>query len=514
MEKSIPIIDLFAGPGGLGEGFSSLKGNKFKIALSIEKDPVAHRTLRLRAFYRQFAGKRVPEIYYKVLRGEISDIELFDGNLKLTNSIRQKLEWAKQEAICATLGEEPEKNIDNAICDAIAGRHTSVLIGGPPCQAYSLAGRSRNKGIVGYQADKDERHYLYREYLRIISEHWPSVFIMENVKGIISSKVNGTNIFHHILDDLRDPAAAMKKRSNHNGYRIFSLVKEPTHRDLFEDLDYEHADYVIKSELYGIPQARHRVILLGIREDVLRKTPSLMKQSSPASVKKVLGDLPSLRSGLSKEDDGQAEWKACLKEALDSRWLSSSRKTAGHEVHDLISAKLKKISPPQNDRGAEFIAHKSIIKFQPAWYQDKRLGGVCNSATRGHIRNDLYRYLYAACFADIHKRSPKLREFPADLKPKHKNADSLIFQDRFRVQLADKPSTTVTSHISKDGHYYIHPDPKQCRSLTVREAARLQTFPDNYFFCGNRTEQYHQVGNAVPPLLARQIAEIVYELIK
>jgi DNA (cytosine-5)-methyltransferase 1 len=150
------------------------------------------------------------------------------------------------------------------------------------------------------------------------------------------------------------------------------------------------------------------------------------------------------------------------------------------------------------------------------WFGDSRLCGVCNHATRSHIRADLHRYLFAAAYAQIFKRSPLLEDFPAELLPNHKNVEAALketkFNDRFRVQTKGRPSTTITSHISKDGHYFIHYDPTQCRSLTVREAARLQTFPDNYFFEGPRTQQYHQVGNAVPPLLAHQIAEIVAEM--
>jgi DNA (cytosine-5)-methyltransferase 1 len=147
------------------------------------------------------------------------------------------------------------------------------------------------------------------------------------------------------------------------------------------------------------------------------------------------------------------------------------------------------------------------------WFSDRKLGGVCNHETRGHIREDLHRYFFASVFASEKGRSPLLENFPTQLLPKHRNVAAALketkFNDRFRVQIADRQSTTVVSHIAKDGHYYIHYDPSQCRSMTVREAARLQTFPDNYFFEGGRTQQYHQVGNAVPPLLAKQIAEIV-----
>jgi DNA (cytosine-5)-methyltransferase 1 len=125
------------------------------------------------------------------------------------------------------------------------------------------------------------------------------------------------------------------------------------------------------------------------------------------------------------------------------------------------------------------------------------------------MASDLERYMFAALFAQIEGFSPKAEDFPKALSPDHRNWNTGIFNDRFRVQLSNSPATTITSHISKDGHYFIHPDPLQCRSLTVREAARLQTFPDDYIFLGNRTQQYIQVGNAVPPFLAKQIAQLV-----
>jgi DNA (cytosine-5)-methyltransferase 1 len=175
------------------------------------------------------------------------------------------------------------------------------------------------------------------------------------------------------------------------------------------------------------------------------------------------------------------------------------------------------MEPPQADRGGEFVPGDITSLHARNWYCDSEIGGVCNHSARGHMESDLFRYIYAACFAKLHGRSPSLKHFPTDLLPDHESVDTALedggnFSDRFRVQVEGRPSTTIVSHISKDGHYYIHPDPMQCRTLTVREAARLQTFPDSYFFCGPRTPQYVQVGNAVPPYLAKQIGGIVLDV--
>jgi DNA (cytosine-5)-methyltransferase 1 len=509
---AIPVIDLFAGPGGLGEGFSVLRRENgdavFKIKLSVEKDQHAHRTLELRAFFRQFPHGQAPDAYYDYLRGKISREALLAKFPSAAKAARQEAWWAELGS-----GKFPSEKVDERIRHALGSRESWVLIGGPPCQAYSVVGRSRvigREGLAKYEADP--KHRLYRHYLRILAIHRPPVFIMENVKGLLSATVKKQAIFQQILRDLARPLDAVPEapQGEELSYRLVSLAR-PAGNLLGQ---FEPEDYVVRAEEYGVPQARHRVILLGIRESFSGK-PAMLQPGKAVAIERAIGDLPRLRSGLSRADDSGDMWLEALRPVARAAWLADSK------IDPAVRCALKQVVGEFDGnlgRGAEFVPGRPAPGFAVRWLRDGRLGGFCNHCSRGHIREDLYRYLFCAVFAQQHGRSPGLEEFPSGLLPKHENVEQALegamFNDRFRVQLAGRPSTTVVSHIAKDGHYYIHYDPMQCRSLTVREAARLQTFPDNYFFEGPRTEQYQQVGNAVPPLLARQIAEIVAELLE
>ena len=228
--------------------------------------------------------------------------------------------------------------------------------------------------------------------------------------------------------------------------------------------------------------------------------------------------MPKLRSRLSKRDDATS-WQKSLVNAYDviqnnlpemEQYQTSNFKQA---LDCALQSAQGDAPAYRNAKGGMIdIANSCPTKLRE-WITDSNISRLPNNETRGHIKEDIMRYLYATAFALTFDRSPKTFDFPEALAPKHLSWNSGTFVDRFRVQLRDQPSTTITSHISKDGHYFIHPDPSQCRSLTVREAARLQTFPDNYFFHGKRTQQYVQVGNAVPPYLALQIAESVQRML-
>ncbi len=637
MSIKVQIIDVFAGPGGLGEGFSAYQdenGNfPFQIKISVEMEQYAHKTLRLRAFTRYFThnNMNLPKIYFDYiagtnkLLGKLLEFRMWEEE-ENTFTENNKNEWKlispefycpieyqeaksqyksnwkhifiaiKQaifEARRMTLGPD-KKDIHKAIKAQIVKGTPTILIGGPPCQAFSTVGRSRRKGHVTnnivtndnalavWDQDNDGRTWLYKEYIKIINDFKPEVFVMENVRGMLSAKVDGVkgekvHVWKQIFSDLNKPSSVLEGKSTKLEYDIYSLATESKFTGSIDDLNkLNGADFVLNSKNYGIPQARERVILLGVRKNVSNALGenfiamlSKIDQHQQTHVSNAIGDLPILRSGVGRQeheyngkdapeqscvkaDDEYIYWNKELKQKLNNavKRLKKSSNSHQKKVWDILSLaykgheRLSKTSrniidvtnrdfESTNDSIGKFsklsfsrLAHDNrdssnlgYVEQLIEWYapkDQKKL--VLNHETRNHMDSDLCRYIYSASYSlivpeegeRINPRLPELEE--AGLDPKgHKNRESFI--DRFRTQIWNRPATTITSHISKDGHYYIHPDPSQMRSFTVREAARIQTFPDNYFFDGPRTAQFIQVGNAVPPLLAKKIANIVFNIL-
>lgn len=510
MNDTVGVVDLFAGPGGLSEGFASVENgtkNPFKIAISVEKEAWAFQTLRLRSFLREYRHRhdRLPKEYIDLHAGLV---KVVDWNVVDTEAWQN----ATSETFQMELGTSSAASIlDDAIETLRSKYKNSVLIGGPPCQAYSLVGRARSKGNANYRAHEDERHYLFKEYIRVLQNLMPAAFVMENVKGILSSTVQSQQIFQQLMNDL----SSLGTPQTHQ-YEIFAIKYDGGNLSLSQA--QKPSDFVLKTENLGIAQRRHRVIIVGVRSDLASRVPTTKTRAAthPQTVRSIIGNLPPLRSGISKGADTDKEWinhtqnAAAYLSKLSSNLLKDDLREAFSQLADDAGAR-----GPMGRSSTELpFGYGASDNQLLNWLENPELKAIAQHETRGHIKSDLDRYLYAACFGSVREFSPKARDFPKDLSPNHVNWESGIFNDRFRVQLADQPATTITSHISKDGHYFIHPDPKQCRSLTVREAARLQSFPDDYLFLGHRTSQYVQVGNAVPPYVALQIAGLIYEIVR
>ncbi|MEH6628799.1 MAG: DNA cytosine methyltransferase [Motiliproteus sp.] len=672
MHQNIPVVDIFAGPGGLSEGFSAFspdhKGQRefpFQVVLSAEKDPSALKTLRLRAFLRWFIYEHrrssPPQIYidYVIAKnnGEKSSPALLldtllhstDLDISLSRKASEQTvikalsdalyqcdqeRWAlilhdskyqkdlkrtllaawfaRNEAIDIELGNS-DKNIDALITQALE-RHSKerqeqpfVLVGGPPCQAYSEVGRARRKGNVTqhvdesglWEQDNDPRSWLFKEYLKILDHGSPALFVMENVRGMLTAKLTNNDgvkeeAWKLIIRDLHYPKGALSQDSKStanslsDSYLVCSLEDSSFYYDGTEDsfckLEKNPKKLIIKASKHGVPQHRERVILLGIRKDLLPKEGfsdrlkgminiDQSTSCSEATVYDAIADLPPRFSSLSSEFVGQgfksnhvkpdqenpSKWKFKVTTQIDrlaDKVIQAHQKNRCNEgamkdglfnkndelslykhIMEILTQTNEKIpslelSPlfdPIVPDGYHWLdtPKTSQKKSLTNWYQSRwKSSAVLNHRPRGHMDTDLARYVYAASFAIASRKVresssaavvreqvdlEELRRIDEELLiPAHKNQKSFV--DRFKVQRAEHPASTVTSHISKDGHYFIHPDPVQCRSLTVREAARLQTFPDNYFFEGERTRQFHQVGNAVPPLLAIKIGRVVYDL--
>lgn len=417
MNNDITLIDLFSGAGGLSEGFFK---NDYNIISHVEMDPNAAETLHTRSTYHSLKDLNKEDDYYAYIRGEISKEQLIvDNNINPLESspiINKEISESTELSIISTIKKKMIK------CDV---KKIDGIIGGPPCQAYSLIGRSRDPNCM----EDDPRNYLYHHYIRFIKEFNPSFFVFENVPTIKSAK-NGS-----IYADLQE--------------RI-------------KTLGYDFYDEVLRAENFKVLQSRRRRIIFGFRSDDNIFEENFLyslnqKKEHNYKVKTLFKDLPPLKPG----------------EGTDS----------AQEYVDEPSEYLKKTN----------IRQKKDV--------------LINHHARNHNKRDRQIYKRAIKLWYDKRKRLKYDDLPQYLKT-HKNTKS--FRDRYKVVAGNKTTShTIVAHIAKDGHYHIHPDIKQLRSLTVREAARIQSFPDNFKFEGSRTSQYRQVGNAVPPLMANKLAETI-----
>ena len=412
------FIDLFAGAGGLSEGFIQAG---FEPIAHVEIEKSACNTLKTRAAYHYLKSNKKYKIYISYLKGEITRDELYKS---VPNEILEAV-------INAPIGNENNKTIQNQIDKCLGTQKVDLIIGGPPCQAYSLVGRSRSKTKM----EGDPRNYLFIQYAEYLERYKPKMFVFENVLGLKSAKGG------HYLEE-------MEKIFNKKGYQIKL--------------------HTLEARSFGVLQNRKRIIILGWQKNQKINITNLEKIVIKCNylVKDLLNDLPVIKAGGGA--DRFLKYKTETTEYLKS-----------HALRNGIDILTQHVARPHREQDKE-IYKIAVHKWEN---KQERLN-----------YNDL----------------------PERLKT-HQNRTS--FFDRFKVVAADLPySQTVVAHISKDGHYYIHPDIKQNRSISVREAARLQSFPDDYYFEGeregaNRTAAFKQIGNAVPPLMAKAIAEKIKEIL-
>jgi DNA (cytosine-5)-methyltransferase 1 len=440
-------VDLFAGCGGISEGFHQAG---FESVAQVEMHPPACETLRTRQMFFELKKHHKTRIYQEYVEGKISREQIFAEYPEIEKKVNLRvLEKELSEKTLPSVIDQIKNSLTYHDADGV-----DVFLGGPPCQPYSIINRvwakkNRENG------KSDERNYLYTYYLELLKEFHPDVFVYENVPGLFSTMYNGEKIFSRLLKDFSDLSPS---------YVIIPPL---------EKVSKKPHDYILNAVNFGVPQNRKRLILIGFREGLERRNPDICKIYERLKDKRIF-----------------AEKQIAVREAISD---------------------LPILYPGQGtNEKTDYPDEKPGSKYQNLMRRDSK--GVLNHQARTHMSSDLERYRFFIEYVNNHSSQARLPDLIAarpDLTPKHDPENHEKFIDRFKVQRYDRPSSTITAHISKDGHYFIHPDIEQCRSFTVREAARCQSFPDNFFFEGPRTEQFRQVGNAVPPLLAKAVGMAV-----
>jgi DNA (cytosine-5)-methyltransferase 1 len=545
------------------------------------------------------------EVFEKLKKGHLPTPDELNRRAPEQEAIDQRI-----EEICKATGRKDNKSLKQ--CSPL------IVIGGPPCQAYSTIGRARRAGIADHNQDYDERFFLYKEYADVIKRARPDLFVMENVSGIGSAKLaNGVRIFPEIIKRLEylkeDPGPEKDKEE----YHIYSFVTEKGEFSGSEK-NPSDKDFVINAAHFGVPQERRRVILLGINveHDRDQSLPFIMdstKAPSAPSIAETISSLPKIRSSISTAKrssnrdqfvgenflDSDLDWSNLRAKCIEKiRRIVAGKNAVSQGVCDVLewdrrSTKFEKVSQVKVTReiteqdlvwiflsseeegiiksretgykrllseiypkisellddieaeaqlgtGSDFYLYSETKKALSSgdeeyrklenWLANKYFSGTLNHRAKQHMPSDMIRYMFSALWTESQMLidtqhspnygtlqtsiSPTTKYFPSNLASQHKSWYSKNFQDRFRCYPRTYRAKTITSHMHKDGHANIHYDAAQIRSLSVREAARLQTFPDDYYFEGGQSAQYLQVGNAVPPFLAKQIAEYIYKLIK
>ena len=405
--NKLNFIDLFAGASGMSEGFIRAGLNPIS---HIEMDKYACDSIRTRAAYHFLVKNGKEEYYIDYLKGEISREELY-------NQVPKKI---LDSVLNIEITDDSIKSIFSKIDKTLIEKKVDLIIGGPPCQAYSLLGRHHEN------IENDPRNKLYIQYGRFLKKYEPKAFVFENVPGLLSA----------------------------NKGQHFKNLKA-----YFRKIGYEVYHDTLNAADYGVLQARKRIIIVGWKKNNDFGFPEIKKVIEEFTVNDIFQDLPKLKPG-----DGM---------------------------------QVAKYTIPKNDYLQKFELRNGV-------------DFVTQHISRPHNERDLK--IYKTAINKWNKGEERLRypDLPKELKT-HKNETS--FTDRYKVVNGNGVSHTVVAHIAKDGHYYIHPDIKQCRSISVREAARLQSFPDDFYFEGSRSAAFKQIGNAVPPLMAFAIAKSMKELI-